>query len=118
MLTLPQIDAIERTPEGVCLHFVVPPDLEYFDGHFPEVPLLPGVVQVGWAIELARLHLASSMEGALERFGLLSSVKFMRVMQPGASISLRLTVDLERRELAFEYRAGAQTCSSGCARFH
>jgi 3-hydroxymyristoyl/3-hydroxydecanoyl-(acyl carrier protein) dehydratase len=118
VLTLPKIDAIEPTPEGLRLHFVVRPDLEYFDGHFPAVPMLPGVVQIGWALELARLHFASSREGGLERFGGLSSVKFTRVIQPGDSVSLTLAVIRESGELAFEYRAGDRTCSSGRVRFH
>lgn len=118
MLTLPEIDTVERTTDGLRLHFVVSAELEYFDGHFPEVPLLPGVVQIGWAVELARLHLAASAPGALERFSSLSAIKFMRVIQPGASVWLRLRVNPGSRELEFEYRADEYTCSSGRVRFH
>jgi 3-hydroxyacyl-[acyl-carrier-protein] dehydratase len=116
VLTLPEIDSLERTPDGLRLHFMISAELEYFDGHFPGLPLLPGVVQIGWAVEFARLHLTD--EGLLERFRSLANVKFMRVIQPGASVWLSLKVDRPGRELEFEFRAGDDTCSSGRVRFH
>jgi len=35
----------------------LPENLVYFDGHFEDMPILPGVVQIHWAIELACEHL-------------------------------------------------------------
>jgi 3-hydroxymyristoyl/3-hydroxydecanoyl-(acyl carrier protein) dehydratase len=118
VLTLPEIDSLERGPEGLSLNFHVSRQLEYFEGHFPEVPLLPGVIQVGWAVELARLHLAPTAGGMLDRFRSLANLKFMRVIQPGAAVRLHLRIDLDRREMDFEYSAGGHTCSSGRVLFH
>ena len=108
MILLPEIDSLERTQRGLSLGFVVPESLPYFDGHFPGLPLLPGVVQIGWAVELARLHL--SFTGTLSS---LAGVKFTRVIQPPAAVTLLLELRAEGRELAFEYLSAAQTCSSG-----
>lgn len=116
MLSLPEIQSFERRPDGLHLQFVLPADLEYFDGHFPGVPLLPGVVQIGWAVELARRHLAS--DGPLGRFRGLTNVKFMRVLQPGARVRLRLRAERERHELEFEYSEGEVSCSVGRVSFH
>ena len=113
MIVLPAIDSIERSGSALRLNFVVPAGLRYFEGHFPEVSLLPGVVQIGWAMELARQHLA-----APAGFRALSNVKFMRVIQPGAVVSLNLRMAEEGRELHFEYLCGEETCSSGRALFH
>ena len=118
MLTLPEIASLERRPDGLHLGFVLAADLEYFAGHFPQAPLLPGVVQVGWAVELARLHLEPGASAELGRFRSLASVKFMRVLQPGAQVRLRLSADSASRELAFEYREGDVICSSGRVLFH
>jgi 3-hydroxymyristoyl/3-hydroxydecanoyl-(acyl carrier protein) dehydratase len=112
-LQLPEIDSLRQDAGGVSLSFVVPAESSYFDGHFPECPLLPGVVQVGWAIELARRYLP-----AAPRFRGLSGVKFMRVIQPGAAIVLRLEAAADGRELSFEYRCDGQPCSSGRVSFH
>ena len=113
MIELPAIDSIERSAGALRLNFVVPAGLRYFEGHFPGVPLLPGVVQIGWAMELARQHLAVPAG-----FRALSNVKFTRVIQPGTAVSLSLRMADEGRELHFEYRCGEDTCSSGRALFH
>lgn len=99
-------------PAAVKLDLDIHPELEHFRGHFPEVPILPGVVQLDWAIR----------EG-LRRFGPLGSfrglkvLKFQRPIVPG----MRLTLSLSRQEakgaLAFAYDSAAGRHSSGQAIF-
>jgi 3-hydroxymyristoyl/3-hydroxydecanoyl-(acyl carrier protein) dehydratase len=113
VLVLPETTALERAGDRLNLRLVIPPTNPYFDGHFAGVPVLPGVVQVGCAIELARLHLSVAA-----RFSSLAAVKFMRVIQPDAEVTLSLAVGAERRELAFEYRLSGTPCSSGRVLFH
>jgi len=112
VIRLPQIDSSERSPGRLRLQFVVPASLEYFQGHFPAVALLPGVVQTGWAIQLARREFTINSD-----FRALAGVKFMRVIQPGDSVALELSCSDDRRELSFEYRCGNAVCSSGRALF-
>lgn len=107
MIRLPQVHSTERTSDGVRLTLAVPATLEYFDGHFPGCPLLPGVVQIGWAIGLARQHLA--VDGG---FRSLSAVKFTRVIQPGATVDLLLEL-AAGPELSFEYQLDGLSCSGG-----
>lgn len=107
-MQLPEIEALERANDRLSLRFVVSPTLPYFEGHFADVPVLPGVVQVGWAIEFARIHVPFSA-----RFRSLAAVKFRRVIQPRAAVTLDLVANAARRELAFEYRCGDEACSSG-----
>jgi 3-hydroxymyristoyl/3-hydroxydecanoyl-(acyl carrier protein) dehydratase len=107
-MQLPVIEALERSNDHVKLRFVISPTLRYFEGHFAGCPVLPGVVQVGWAIEFARLHIPFSA-----RFRSLAAVKFTRVIQPNAVIALDLVADAARRALSFEYRSGDEACSSG-----
>lgn len=107
-MQLPEIEALERSDDRLSLRFVVLPTLPYFEGHFAEVPVLPGVVQIGWAIEFARIHLPFSA-----RFRSLASVKFTRVIQPQAAVTLDLAANAAKRELSFEYRCGDALCSSG-----
>jgi 3-hydroxymyristoyl/3-hydroxydecanoyl-(acyl carrier protein) dehydratase len=112
VIVAPEIRATERTAHGVRLTLGIPSDLEYFTGHFPGCPLLPGVVQISWAIELARQHIPCSA-----RFRALSAVKFMRVILPGATVALQLDYASATRQLEFTYEIGGQTCSSGTALF-
>jgi 3-hydroxyacyl-[acyl-carrier-protein] dehydratase len=38
--------------DEIRAHIQVPPDSPWFDGHFPEAPLLPGVAQLGMVHDL------------------------------------------------------------------
>lgn len=90
------------------LQLSVPPDLAYFSGHFPKAPVLPGVVQVEWALNLGRqlLNLNAAFAG-------MEVLKFQQLVRPGDEIQLHLRFDPERRKLYFAYRNDTATCSSG-----
>src|SRR5690349_8770493 len=112
MVTHPLIESTERTAQGLQLALTIPPDLHYFKGHFPQYAMLPGVVQVTWAIELARQHLSCG-----GNFRGLSALKFMRVIQPGSKVTLTLNFDADARRLNFEYCSPDGSCSIGTAQF-
>ncbi|MHC5131275.1 AMP-binding protein [Pseudomonas glycinis] len=90
------------------LQLSVPPDLAYFSGHFPKAPVLPGVVQVEWALNLGRQLL--NLDGA---FAGMEVLKFQQLVRPGDEIQLHLRFDAERGKLYFAYRNDTATCSSG-----
>lgn len=112
VIVAPEIRAIERTTRGVRIVLAIPADLSYFEGHFPGCPLLPGVVQLTWAIELGRKHL-----DVAGQFRLLKGVKFTRVIQPGATVTLQLDYASDAGELAFAYEQDGRVCSNGIAVF-
>ncbi|HZF31877.1 MAG TPA: hypothetical protein VE907_22360 [Gammaproteobacteria bacterium] len=88
--------------------FVVPEDLAYFDGHFPGVPIVPGVVQIKWAIEIARrcLSLTSAFAG-------MEVVKFHQIMGAGMEVTLVLEYSPETGKLSFSFESGHRRLSSG-----
>lgn len=90
------------------LQLVVPPDLAYFSGHFPTAPVLPGVVQVDWALSLGRQLLDMP-----PRFLGMEVLKFQQLVRPGDEIQLHLRFDRERGKLYFAYRNDTAACSSG-----
>lgn len=90
------------------LQLSVPPDLAYLSGHFPKAPVLPGVVQVEWALNLGRQLL--KLDGA---FAGMEVLKFQQLVRPGDEIQLHLRFDAERGKLYFAYRNDTATCSSG-----
>ncbi|POA46460.1 AMP-binding protein [Pseudomonas sp. MPR-ANC1] len=101
------LEQIETDGEW-SLQLSVPPDLAYFSGHFPKAPVLPGVVQVEWALDLGRqlLNLTSPFAG-------MEVLKFQQLVRPGDEIQLHLRFDPERSKLYFAYRNDTATCSSG-----
>lgn len=83
-----------------------------YQGHFPGHPVLPGVVQVDWA-----LRLGAEAFGPLGAFRSLEHLKFQAIIEPDEPLELRLGWNPERRELAFEYLGAAGPKSKGFARF-
>jgi 3-hydroxymyristoyl/3-hydroxydecanoyl-(acyl carrier protein) dehydratase len=112
VIVVPEICATERNARGIRLRLSLPPDLTYFAGHFPEHALLPGVVQIGWAIELGRQHIPFT-----GTFRALTAVKFTRVIQPDEAIELLLEYHSDQGQLDFEYRLNERSCSSGSILF-
>jgi 3-hydroxymyristoyl/3-hydroxydecanoyl-(acyl carrier protein) dehydratase len=105
--------ALERiTPSEVVLMLFVPKELVHFEGHFPDLPILPGVVQIDWAIALAREH--CGMEG---EFAALEGIKFQAVVRPEATLRLALRWDTVTFKLSFDYIQAGTTCASGKVSF-
>lgn len=96
------------TEGGAELTLFIPPDLAQCEGHFPGQPVLPGVVQVDWAVMLAARHLGLAIDVAQKL-----QVKFRRITQPGMTVVLRLQHVAARGRLTFEYRHDDDILSSG-----
>ena len=96
---------------GLELELHVPASLPYFPHHFPDHGMLPGVVQLGWAILFAARHLG--FDGPMRK---VTNLKFLHPIQPGTD----LTLSLERvgeRDVAFSYSTPRRQCSSGRLKF-
>lgn len=102
------VSAEERDGEWL-LQLQVPLDLAHFTGHFPQTPVLPGVVQIDWAQQLARQLIAQLPP----RFAGMEVLKFQQLVRPGDTLQLSLRFDAERSKLYFAYRNGEAACSSG-----
>ena len=102
------LSAIEQDGEWL-LQLDVPLDLAHFTGHFPQTPVLPGVVQIDWAQQLAR----RLIEELPPRFCGMEVLKFQQLVRPGDRLQLSLRFDAARGKLYFAYRNGEAACSSG-----
>lgn len=101
--------AHERLDGDECtLRLRIPRELAYFPGHFPQAPVLPGAVQIAWALQFAATRL-----GASPRCRELEALKFQRLLQPGDAVTLALRLDRARGKLHFTYREGDVAYSSG-----
>jgi len=88
---------------------VVPPDLFYFEGHFPEMPILPGITLVHCAVlrEIARV--CPDLSG-LRR---MTRLKFRRPIRPADQLELELTRAHQSSDIDFQIRRGTTICASG-----
>ncbi len=96
----------------ITIRLRVQPGLEWFEGHFPEVALLPGVVQTSWVVQLGRRYF-----NLPPHFQSMSNMKFMRFIMPGTQVELHLKYQAAKGELAFEYCEGEAVCASGRMKF-
>lgn len=96
MNDLPDITARRSTHGSLELDLSVPAQCPWFDGHFPDRPILPGVVQVGWAA-----HFAGQLAGHTEPPTQVERMKFRRPVLPGARLTLRL--GLVDTKVRYEY---------------
>ena len=104
----PEVLEQSETEGEWSLQLAVPPDLAYFSGHFPTAPVLPGVVQVEWALNLGQhlMNLPATFAG-------MEVLKFQQLVRPGDEVQLHLRFDPVRSKLYFAYRNETATCSSG-----
>jgi 3-hydroxymyristoyl/3-hydroxydecanoyl-(acyl carrier protein) dehydratase len=104
----PIILARRIAPPAAEIDLVVPPDLRYFDGHFSDAPVVPGVVQVKWAIEMARRYL-----GTGAGFAGVEALKFQHIMTPGTRATLLLQYAEPSGKLRFSFASADTRYSSG-----
>ncbi len=106
--TGPDVLGEERHDDELHLSLAISGDLAYFNGHFPTTPVLPGVVQVDWAIALGQPLLDQP-----RRFAGMEVLKFQQLVRPGDRLLLTLRFDAERGKLYFAYNCDGKPCSSG-----
>lgn len=104
----PAVELLEAEPTRALLGLTVPDDLLYFDGHFRIAPVLPGVVQLDWAIHYGRLYL-----GLVGAFKGVNALKFQQMIRPGHPVRLELVHDLSKGSLNFRYFSAAGAHASG-----
>jgi 3-hydroxymyristoyl/3-hydroxydecanoyl-(acyl carrier protein) dehydratase len=84
----------------------------WFEGHFPGQAILPGVVQIGWAV-----HFANALHGLGPAVDSLEQIKFKRPIFPGTRLTLQLKPSPDRNKLRYEYRDAEHSYSSGVLTF-
>ena len=97
-MILPENYLIEKTDTNeakIC--FTLKDTLFYLKGHFKEQPLLPGVVQLGWAIHFAKELFSIRTANNIPQ------VKFTHPIVPLDKIEIRLKLNTEKKNFTFEY---------------
>lgn len=82
--------------DEIKAHIRVPPESPWFDGHFPEMPLLPGVAQLGMAHDL----LISTL-GARRPVTQISRVRFKQMIRPDQPLVLTVKIGADTTSHSF-----------------
>lgn len=101
---------IEKNDDSVLLEFTVPETCDFFDGHFPEIQLLPAVAQIDLTLFFANKYLGT------HRFALSTKrTKFVAPIFPNTTVHLDAKYNLEKNSLTYKICGvnGEKTFSTG-----
>jgi 3-hydroxyacyl-[acyl-carrier-protein] dehydratase len=92
MLLLDEV--VEWEPEHIVCRKKFQPDEWFFQGHYPDYPLVPGVLLCEAAMQAGAVLLSKvpKSEG-VPVAGRLNDVKFKRMVRPGDTVLLDVTLD-------------------------
>jgi hypothetical protein len=79
----PEVLADATTATTCRRRWRVPDALLWCEGHFPDLAVVPGFVQIGWVMDVAR-----SFAGAGARLGGVEALKFRELLRPGDVVEL------------------------------
>ncbi len=65
--------------------WAVPTNLAYFEGHFPENPVLPAIAMIDLSLEAISQNLSRSVK--LKK---ISQAKFLKVIVPGSELKIKV----------------------------
>jgi len=94
----PRISQLNATPFSAQIQCHIPSQLIYFDGHFDEHPVLPGVTQLHWVEKLGR-----QLFSIKAKFKNLEVIKFKQIIRPEMAVTLQLDYDRGAKKLKFNY---------------
>jgi acyl-CoA synthetase (AMP-forming)/AMP-acid ligase II/3-hydroxymyristoyl/3-hydroxydecanoyl-(acyl carrier protein) dehydratase len=94
--------------QHAVFNLIAPSDLLYFDGHFGDMPILAGVVQIEWVIAFGRRCFDLP-----PWFCAIHALKFQRVISPELPITLELVHDPLKSCLSFKISSQLGAHASG-----
>lgn len=106
-----QISTLNNTPGKMELNLFFLPECSYFRGHFPDFPLLPGVIQADLAIELFEEYQRCKLP-----FKGFKQIKFFSPIFPGSLVKLECSLSENKRSLNFHFSKDGELFSSGVVR--
>ncbi|MCL1815265.1 MAG: AMP-binding protein [Treponema sp.] len=95
---------IEKTENAISLEFSIPNSSPYFEGHFPEFPILPAVAQVELILRLASRYLGTGI-GISE----IRRIKFSNLIRPFTPLHLKL----EKKGKIISFKMSSPASSAG-----
>jgi len=104
----PEIEDTVVINNEATIRCLIPKDLIYFDGHFKNNPILPGVAQTYWAEKFGKDLLSIS-----GRFKGIDKLKFLKIIIPNTSLTISLKYNQGDQSLIFTYQSEQGLHSTG-----
>ncbi|KAF3981371.1 MAG: AMP-binding protein [Methylococcales symbiont of Hymedesmia sp. n. MRB-2018] len=104
----PQLQFCCYQEQNVELLLRIQPELIFFDGHFPEQPILAGIAQLAWVEKYGRLFFSIDLP-----FLRMEVIKFKKIIHPKDIISLKITWNNTTEKLYFKITSENEVNASG-----
>jgi beta-hydroxyacyl-ACP dehydratase FabZ len=74
---------------------------EFFNGHFPGRPVMPGVLQIEGLAQTGAFLIAEEMKGKIPLFAGIEKAKFRRPVVPGDQLRFEVELTKQRRNICW-----------------
>lgn len=101
----PLCKRVDSSPQQLQLHLHIPASLACFAGHFPQRPVLPGVLQLHWVCQIAETVLG------YEGFCGVGNIKYNSMLLP--ETDCLLLIKPGDKSLRFSIEAGKTRVTTG-----
>ena len=105
---LPEVDCIEQNEDTLTLSLSISEEVYYFAGHFPNAPILAGVVQVHWALYYLNKYFGRQVKD----YKAIDALKFQVIIAPNSQVKLCLK-KINETKFSFSYSSDHGSHSSG-----
>lgn len=92
----PTVIQADNDDNSASLTLYIDGELDIFKGHFDEAPIVPGVVQLKWAIDFCGRYLKPLQADGITQ---IEALKFQQVIPPNTTVQLQLA--LQKNKLVF-----------------
>ena len=89
-------EVVELTDKSIKAKKFVSPDLDVFRGHYPEFPVLPGVLACEAAFQAGAVLISQYVDPNDDRVPVVTRIKntkFRKMIRPGDTIDLEVTLN-------------------------
>ena len=110
-------DVVEMTDSTISAQKFLAPELPIFKGHYPDFPLLPGVVLCEACLEASAILIANlgvSIDGRIPVATGMNNVRFRKMVRPGDRLDIQVKLS-DRVQDAFFLRGTVRVDGRVCA---
>ena len=102
----PAVQLLQRCDNKVELQLDIRADIAYFEGHFPNAPVLAGVAQLHWVVQYCKQYFPQ-----LAAVSSVEVLKFQLMIRPNDSLTLLLERTADATVLFSYSREGSKVAS-------